>query len=154
MIKIILLVYLLTAFGCSTFYIDKKQKVEKDEISGVIRLKEFDIPLSEFMSNQSKKSLVKQTKLMEEYTKNTNKCDSLFEVSLEKIPRIRECNRNNYYQSPHYRQLIERYPVQIKSVMNLESNTFWSETERNTDESMRLRRVVLRSFYRSSSQMR
>lgn len=85
-----------------------------EQDSNVVHVKAFDLPVSALMTEESKKALEHQKSVMDGYAETSTTCASIFEVELAMVPEVRECNRNNYYQSTFYKDLVARYKVDIQ----------------------------------------
>lgn len=101
--------------GCSSM---KEPSNAPESVSlelGTVSLGAFDLPASALMSDKSKAAIEHYKKLMKTMSEGEwAKCPSLFEVDLVDVESVRECNRQAYYKSEIYSDLLQKYEVDIE----------------------------------------
>ena len=101
--------------GCTSLSSnDISESTDIKDNSGVINVKSFDLPISALMTEESKQALADHREAIKILAETMLNCPSIFEVDLADISEARECNRNSYYESPFYKDLISRYAVDIQ----------------------------------------
>ena len=105
---------LLTLLGCST--LEEKPQTSEDPSKeiGTVLVGAFDLPASALMSDESKAAVEHYKKVMESMGEAMAKCPSIFEVELTAVETARECNRQAYYKSEMYSDLLKKYQVDIE----------------------------------------
>lgn len=121
-----ILISLISLTGCSMHSAkntaldnaeDKSKSAPQEDNSGVIHVNAFDLPLSGLMTDESKKAIDNQKKVMKQWAETATTCPLVTEVELAEVAKARECNRANFYASQFYKDLVARYAVDIKPQM-------------------------------------
>ncbi len=90
---------------------DQLSRVEEN---GTIHVQAFDLPMSGFLSRQTRIALKHQReKTAQEWKTIIQSCPSFEGAKVEDIPAIRQCRADAFYKTRLYQSLRNRYPVQV-----------------------------------------
>lgn len=84
------------------------------EEGGIIKVQKFELPLSSFLSDESKRQLRLQKEKGNEYLETVSAPIDLRRAPLDKIPMLRAQEREIFSSSPLYISLIDRYKTSVK----------------------------------------
>ena len=93
----------------------------EDEIPGVVSVAAFDLPISAYISEESRAAM---QYFRENYARDMftfqRDCGNLYQIDgdLEKAREIRDCISRNYLQTSIYKDTLKKHPVEI-SVQNI-----------------------------------